>query len=415
MQLSNPSKQQAVTESALANVMLARQPIYNHKMGVYAYELLYRSNDRTLDEIGEDNATTQVMLNAFLTMGLENLVGSRLATINISEWYFYKADTLPVPAEQIILDVPSTITVNADTLVMAKKLRACGFKLALDNFVLKKDLPGLLPYIDILKVDVQKMPQEQLHKFTTQFKRFSNLSLLALKVENLQQYRFYCDVGFDFCQGNLLSKPRVYQATELSSSKVHLMSLLSVLYKPNVDFNEVERIISRDVSVSYKLLNLINSAFFGLPRAVESIQEAVVLLGQNKLRGWISMLALNSLDDCPPSMMEQAVVRAKMCELLAKYAGMPWLDSYFTVGLFSALDVLMKQPLSKLITGLPLSDEIKSAILRREGEMGEALLCVLAYENNDWSKIKYRDLEPDKISKAGCKAFIWTTGLMQVL
>ena len=269
--------------------------------------------------------------------------------------------------------------------------------------------------MDMLKVDVQLLPQEQLPNLVKNFQKFGNLKLLALKVESMKMYRSYCDIGFHYCQGNLLSKPRVYRASQLSDSKVSLMNLLSVLYKPNVNFAEVERIISHDVSVSYKLLKLINSAFFGLPRAVESIQEAVVMLGQEKLKGWISMLALNSLDDCSSSIMEQAVVRAKMCELIAKSAGMPWLDSYFTVGLFSALDVLMKQPLVKLITSLPLSADTKKAIINHEGEMGEALKCVLAYENADWSNVQFQNVGQDKISQAGCKAFIWATGLMQTL
>ena len=104
--------------------------------------------------------------------------------------------------------------------------------------------------------------------------------LLALKVESIDEYHFYRDIGFDCCQGNVLSKPRVYKAKNLTSSKVVLMGLLSALYKPNFDFSEVEKAVSRDVSVEYTLLKLINSAFFGLPRQVDSLQQAAILLGQ---------------------------------------------------------------------------------------------------------------------------------------
>jgi EAL and modified HD-GYP domain-containing signal transduction protein len=415
MALSQSLEKPVSEDIALANVLLARQPIYNRNMGVYAYELLFRSAHQTINDISKDNATTQVFINAFLTIGLDNLVGTRLASVNISEWYLYKADKLPVPAEQMILEIPSSLKVAPDTISIIKKLKSMGFTLALDQYAHKKELQKLFPYVDLVKVDVQRISKQELPKFVRQFRHYRHLSLLVLKVESLQEYRDYCDLGFDYCQGNLLSKPRVYQTSELSSSKVYLMNLLSVLYKPNADFSEVERIISRDVSVSYKLLNLINSAFFGLPRPVESIQEAVVLLGQDKLKGWISMLALNSLDDCPASLMELAVVRAKMCELLARCAGMPWLDSYFTVGLFSVLDVLMRQPLQRVIGKLPLSDDVKNAILQQEGEMGEALKCVLAYENSDWSSVNFQGLEQRQISKAGSQAFVWATGLMRTI
>ena len=206
-----------------------------------------------------------------------------------------------------------------------------------------------------------------------QYSKFENLRLLALKVESLQDYRSYCGMGFDYCQGNLLSKPRVYQAQNLSSNKASVMHLLSVLCRADADVDEIERVVSRDVSVSYKLFRLINSAFFALPQQVESIRQAVVMLGRNQLRSWISMLALNSLNDCPAALMEMAITRGKMCEYLAKMTKKPQYDSYFTVGLFSVLDALMKQPLAKLVSSLPLSDDVKSAILYQQGEMGDRL------------------------------------------
>lgn len=406
--MSDKSQAKVVTD-----VMVARQSIYNSQMGVYAYELLFRSSYENLYEIGEDKATAQVVLNAFSTMGLENLVGSRYAAINISERYIHQAQYLPVPQERVILDIPTSLSVNKALLISIKQLKSLGFTIAIDSFVYRKELNPLLPLVDILKMDVHGVDEKKLPKYVKQLRKFKNLSLLSLKVESLQEFSFYRDMGFDYCQGYLLSKPRVYKAKNLSSSKLVVMSLLSALYKSTINFNEVEQVISRDVSISYKLLKLINSAFFSLPSEVDSIHRAVVLLGKDQLRSWVSMLALSSMEDCPESLLEIAVIRAKMCELLAKCADLPNSDSYFTVGLFSALDVLMKQPLKSLLVSLPLHDDIKDAILQQQGLMGEALRCVVAYEASDWQNVSFQNVPGSQISKASYTAFVWSIGLIR--
>lgn len=399
-------------EKPYEEVLLGRQPIYNSSMGVFAYELLFRAKDKTIAHVDADIATTEVLMNAFLAMDIQELVGTTKVALNISEYYLHKADKLPLPQEKVILDVPANLTITNEIVAIFKQLKKIGFTLALEGNIVVEALKPLLPYVDILKIDVTKILPDDIQGYLKALKKYKHISLLALKVESLEEYRFYRDHGFAYCQGNLLSKPRVYSAKSLSSNKAVLMSLLSALYKPNFDFNEVEKAISQDISVGYKLLKLINSAFFGLPREIESLQQAAVLLGRDQLRSWISMLAMRSMGDCPKSLMEIAVIRAKMCELLAKSAGYKGVDSYFTVGLFSALDVLMKHPLPNLIAKLPFSDEVKQAILSCKGEMGQALSCVLAYENSDWDNIQFAGLEQNEISKAGAKAFIWSGELI---
>ncbi len=396
-------------------VMVARQPIYNKQMGIYAYELLFRSHDQSIEEIGKDNATAEVMLNSFLDMGLENLVGKRLAAINLSEWFLGKAHTLPLPQERIILEIPGDLQITAAAIGDIHKLKAAGFKLAIDNFKFHEAILPLLSVVDILKVDVRHVDQAALSKFVKQIKKFKNLSLLSLKVENRQEFDYYRDMGFSYCQGYLLAKPQTYATKSLSSSKLVVMSLLSILYKDDFDFNQTENVVSRDVSISYKLMKLINSTFFGLPNEVESIQQALVLIGRDRLRSWVAMLALSSMDDCPVALLELTVVRARMCELLAEHANLQPLESYFTVGLFSALDTLLQQPLEKILAELPLSDEIKSAILNKNGPMGEALECVVNCEKSNWEKMRFHSVDAEAISESSYKAFIWATDLMSTL
>ncbi len=409
------TRPELVADQAVQEVMVARQAIYNNQMGVFGYELLFRSHQHDLLEIGEDNATAQVVVNAFLNMGIENLVGQRYAGINISEWYLYKAHTLPIVKERVILDFPSNLHVSKEAIETLKNLKNEGFVLAINDFKYRRELKPILSLVDIVKVDAHKANEAAIAKFVKQIKRYKQLSLLALRVENREEYGFFRDLGFDYCQGNLLGKPQVYATKSLSSNKLVIMNLLSVIYKQKYNVAEVERILSRDVSLSYKLLKLMNSPYFGFASKVESLQQAMVLLGRDQLRSWISMLALSNMDDCPSALIEVAVMRAKMCEVLAKMTKLSNVESFFTVGLFSALDVLMKQSIQSLLAKLPLSDEVKHAILYRQGVMGEALACVQAYEAMELTNARFQSLSQKYIAEANFQAFTWANGLMRRL
>ena len=236
--------------------------------------------------------------------------------------------------------------------------------------------------------------------------------LLALKVESLAEYEAYRDLGFSYFQGYFLSRPRTLKATKLSENKIAVVNLIRAIYDINTDNAEIIRLISEDITLSYKLLKLINSPLFGLRTKIDSIKHAVVLLGRKTLRTWVSMLALSTIDDRPIEITKIAMTRAKMCELLAEQAGLDSKESYFTVGIFSALDILMDVPLNKAVDSLPLSDAVRSALLKREGRMGEALCCTLAYEQSNWSNVSFHGLSTKQVIESYIQAVEWASKVM---
>ena len=193
------------------------------------------------------------------------------------------------------------------------------------------------------------------------------------------------------------------------------MNLLSVLHNPDSDNEDLADAVNTDVTTSYKLLKMINSAAFNLPRKVESIQHGVMLLGRRKLSSWASMLALSTLNDRPAEILRTAMTRAKMCELLAEAARIKPIESFFTVGLFSALDLIMQRPLPKLLEPLPLSAEIVSALLYHKGKLGEALSCVMAYEVADWPNVTFAPLNTQEILITNIEAVTWSNIILDVL
>ena len=71
----------------MSDIFIGRQPIFNVDLNVYAYELLFHSSEDqvTVSILDGDIATSQVILNTFVDIGLENLVGRHKAFINLTQ------------------------------------------------------------------------------------------------------------------------------------------------------------------------------------------------------------------------------------------------------------------------------------------------------------------------------------------
>jgi EAL and modified HD-GYP domain-containing signal transduction protein len=188
-----------------------------------------------------------------------------------------------------------------------------------------------------------------------------------------------------------------------------------VLHNPDSDADDLAEAINTDITTSYKLLKLINSAAFNLQREINSIEQGVMLLGRQKLCSWASMLALSTLNDRPSEILRTAMTRAKMCELLAEKSGERSTELYFTVGMFSALDLLLQRSLEQLLEPLPLSEEISEALLRHQGRAGEVLTCVMAYEVSDWENANLSHVSDNDIMVANIEAVTWANVLMDTL
>lgn len=234
--------------------------------------------------------------------------------------------------------------------------------------------------------------------------------LCATNVNERDEYSFCKQHDLDLLQGQFYTLPAANDNKKISPSVQILMELLVKLQDPEVEAKELANIISLDISLSYKLLRLINSAFFGLRREVDTLQQALVMLGHSKIKTWASLLSLSGIDDKPKELRVVAMTRAKMCELLAKYyKGQP--DTFFAVGLFSTLDALMDKSLPSLLNNLPFSAEVKQALQDLSGPAGRALNDVLNYEKGDWVALNASPLPIEVIARAYLDAINWAKEL----
>ena len=390
--------------------MIARQPVYNSQMGVYGYELLFRPSSDGKKKLQSAEATAHVMASAILGSGLHDLVYDRKAIINVTPAFIDVMPQIQLQPDQIVLDLPDNIGVHTGLIDKLRHLKSMGYGLSIGGLENLKD-DRLLRVADSFRVDVKKIGVGVLDRLTKFLRRHKNLSLRALRIESLEEYDLYCREGYDYFQGYFLGSPRVHKVRDLSVNKLAIMELLAAVHNTDTSVEDLEQKIVRDVSLSFKLLKLVNSPFFGVPKEVDSVKRAIVLLGRDEIRKLVSLLALSGSSDQPAAMIEIALLRAKTCELLGLRAGSS-AESYFTVGMFSALDVIMEQPIGRIISKLPLSETIKKAIFHREGVMGDALSCALAIENGKWSAIRFADLDEGELSAVCREALQWTNGAM---
>ena len=401
----------------MSNIFVGRQPIFDTRLNVYGYELLYRSGDKTNTSSGmasPEQATTTTIINTFVEIGLENLVRDKFAAINMTEEFMLTENKIPFSPSQVILEILEDIPVTPELIQATQRLVDAGYIVALDDYIYNPDHAPLIELVSIVKLDLMALSGEELQQNVSELRKY-DVKLLAEKLETADDFIRCRDLGFDYFQGYFLSKPQIIKGKSLPANRFTVLNLLAVLHNPDSSHEELAEAINTDVTTSYKLLKLINSAAFNLQREIESIEQGVLLLGRRNLCSWTSMLAMSTLSDRPSEILRTAMTRAKMCELLAVTSGERSTDRYFTVGMFSALDLLLQRPLEQLLEPLPLSDDIKSALLKHDGKIGETLVCVMAYEISDWDNTKLSYLDSNDIFLANIEAVTWANGIMNAL
>lgn len=401
----------------MKELFIGRQPIYNTSLGIFGYEMLFRdskNNAADFESVTEEFATSSTIQNIYLEMGIEKLVGQNLAFINLTEQFLLSENLIPFPPERVVLEILENIKISPELVAAVKRLKEQGFTLALDDYIYNPAHKPLIKLTDIVKLDIRQLSKEELVDHVKILKKLK-VKLLAEKIENMDEFDFCVGLGFDYYQGYFLGVPQVITGKGLPTNKLDIMNLLAITNNPASEAEDIADAITRDVTISYKMLKLVNSAFFNLSRKIESIKEVVVMLGRAKLASWASVMILASMDDKPVEMIRMALIRAKMCELLAKLKGKKELDTYFTVGMFSALDVLMGRNLSQLIEPLPLNENVKSALIKREGDLGEILECALASEEANFEYLNKLGFKPDDLYSANVDAIEWVGSVLGVI
>lgn len=393
------------------DIYIGRQPIYDAKLKVVAYELLFRSGkvSNEANVVDGDSATTNVIINAITEIGMDQLVGPHKAFINLTHNHILQMADLPLPElkNRLVLEILEDIKAEKTIVEAVKKLADDGFTIALDDFIYDESIQPLVDISDIIKIDLMALKEGELEDYV------SNLTdgkrkLLAEKIETQEEFEQCKELGFDYYQGYFFSKPQIIKGHSLPANKLAIMKLLAKLQDSESSTEELAQTITQDITMSVRVLRYINSAQFGFGKEVDSIQQAIMMLGRTTIRNLANLVAMSQIEDKPHELLIISMIRAKMSENIAHLLKMDK-EVCFTTGLFSIIDTLMDQDMEILIEGLPLTENIRAALIRREGELGKILNCVLAYESGDWKNANYDKFSINEVRDCYLDALKWAS------
>ena len=395
------------------DVFVARQPIFDINQNVYGYELLYRDGiDNYYKHIDGDVATSEVLNSSFFLIGLENLTNCRKAFINFTTNLIQSEIPTIFDNQLIVIEVLEDVELSSEVMDACKMLKEQGYTIALDDFVFEPRYLSLLELADIIKVDFLATSEEE-RKRVANIAQAKGIDILAEKVEAREDFEQAVELGYSYFQGYFFSKPVVMSGKDLPISPSNYFKILEELHTLTPDLNKISDILERDLSLSYKLLKLINSAAFPIRERVDSIKSAVTMLGINEFEKWINLIILKELgDEKPKEIIRLSIIRAKFCEVIAEELGLVEERSqFFMMGMFSLLDVLMNEQLDSLLTELPISEDIKNALLGRDGIYGQVFEIVLSYEKAEWKKVDEKTeelgLQEEKLADIYGEAIDW--------
>jgi len=368
-------------------VLMARQPIYDSKSRIVAYELLFRQFDNTTaDFIDGDNATSVVLLNAFTHLDINDLIGTKKAFINFTRKLL--SNPPPFDKARLVIEVLEDVQIDDSLVADLTALSSQGYTIALDDFILQESSHRILDIADIVKVDIMELSEPELHEYVRVLKKY-DLTLLAEKVETHEEYELCSSLGFELFQGYFLCKPQIISGKQVPPAKLVVLELLGKLQDSTIQFSDLDLLINRDPILSFKILKLVNSVAYSRVAKLDSISHAISYLGLDQIRSLAGLLALSGLNDKPSALKNQTMIRAKMCELIGKVVDPEYASRFFSVGLLSTLDAYFDQTLESILASLPLHEDLYNALLYHKGDCGAVLQSVLKQESAEWHLIDW--------------------------
>jgi EAL and modified HD-GYP domain-containing signal transduction protein len=264
-------------------------------------------------------------------------------------------------------------------------LKQGGYKIALDDFIYRQEMEPLIQLADYIKIDFKQTVGKERKRMLDYFAG-NGVQLVAEKVETHDEFHNAFDLGYPYFQGFFICEPEIVSSKDIPGFKLNYLRFLREVNKPELDLAKLEEIIKQDVSLSYKLLRYLNSAWFGWRNEVTSIKSALVKLGETPTKKWASMVAYSNIaEDKPSELLLTSLMRARFCELVGPEARMKGKElDLFLMGMFSLIDALMDRPMNQVLQELSVSDDVKSALLGDDSPLNKVYRLVLAYERGDW-------------------------------
>jgi c-di-GMP-related signal transduction protein len=381
-----------VEQEEQSPVLIARQPVVDRQRQLMGYEILFRGEDPEGLHFDGSRATAQVMTEELWLNGVREIVGNALAFINFPEQFLLSGyGSLLIPPEAFVVEVLETVAPSREVVAECRRLRRRGVRIALDDVIDVARIEAFEREVDFVKADLPACSPERLRELVDASRR-TGAKAIAEKVESQEMLEYVLDLGFDYFQGYVLGRPAELSSRPLTRLPVQRARLLSVLSQPYVSLSELEEVVLADPALAYRVLAYANSATAAQRRRVDSIRAAIILFGQEEIRRVASLLVLSGITGVLPGyLLEESLVRARFCEGVAPLIGeRPTAFRHSLCGLLSNLDALLGTTMDEVVRHIPLTEDIESALVDGEGNIGRVLNLARAYGRGDWPEVRNR-------------------------
>ncbi len=368
------------------DVFIARQPIFDRRLRTFGYELLFRGGlENFFPGIDGDTASSSVLSNSFLSIGLDQLTGNKRAFVNFTRNLLLKQVPCLFPSKLLYSEILEDVEPDAELVAAVRQMATKGYQFALDDFVLREGIKPLIQYATIIKIDFRQTSPAQAKALIACYAG-QRVRFLAEKVETYDEFAQALDSGFSLFQGDFFSQPETIKERSIVPSKVRMIEIIREVSRDDADIDKLETLIKTDLSLSYSLLRYMNSAFFRRPVKINSIKRAILFLGLIEVRKLVMLIATAKLAESKPGeLIRLSIMRARLCEVMGQIDGYTGDSSeLFLLGLFSLLDAILDRRMDRIVEQLPLSDEIKRALVQGEGRQGCYLKLIRCYEKGLW-------------------------------
>jgi EAL and modified HD-GYP domain-containing signal transduction protein len=400
----------------------ARQPILNADKTLYGYELLFRNSmENAFPNVDEEKATSKMIEGLYLDLGLDRIASDKLAFINFTKTSLLEGHPSLLPMDRVVVEILESVQPSEQIYSMMKNMHVKGYILALADFIHSEAWERFYPLCQIIKVDCLDISEEQLQDIVAITKRHPHIRLLAEKVENNEVFEQYKALGFTLFQGYFFSKPEVIKSISLNSSQSLLSSLLNEITKPEPHIDNIVKLLELDPGLSFKLLRYAQSPYFQRRAKIDSIKQAVVMLGKTELERFVTLLfAATFGENKPNELIRLSMQRAKFCEYFAKCTPhKSKISSAFLVGMLSLLDAMLDSNLATVISQLPLSADIKIALVRNQGWLADCVNLCKQFEQANWEEMmaacKAYEVDYDNMLEAYTESILWSERRLDML
>jgi len=379
-------------------ICVARQPIFDKGLNIFGYELIFHDDSgkddvtAEADGIVSDRHSSRTIIHSFHDFGIARVTNNKRGFIRFTEKLLLDMVATILPSQILVIELAKTILPTTEVIDACRQLRSKGYLIALDGFrPLHDALTPLLDVVDIVNVEFDLENQEKFEELAVELRKsHPQTQLLVKNLESPSAFELAKKSDFTLFQGNFFSKPTIVKNKAIlpAPRRIQTLQLIRLALASDVDYKAISDTIKQDITLSYQLLRVVNSAHFGLRYTVSNIRQALTILGTMGFKKWVTLISLYGLSDNKPAeLITLCMIRARFMELLAPDVGMEnHADDLFLMGLMSLMDAIMDMPMTAIVTQTNISAHIATPLLTLEGEFGNLLKLIACYEQGDWNQ-----------------------------